>query len=98
MTQKLDIIATIICKPGKHLEVIAAIEECVAPSRSEEGCEMYNFYADIQVPGKFVFIETWAGKEALEKHMTLPHFLKLVEKVTPLLESGFDVQMLERVL
>lgn len=98
MVHKLNIIATIKCKPGTHLDVIAAIEECVAPTRSEEGCEVYNFYADLEVTGKFVFIETWINKEAHNKHVTLPHFIQMVEKLKPLMVGGFDVQMLEQVL
>jgi quinol monooxygenase YgiN len=97
MTQKLDIIATIICKPGTKAEVRAAVEECIALSRAEEGCEMYRFYADTEVMGRFVFIETWTNKAALDHHVTLPHFIKMAEKLTPLIEGGFDVQMLEQV-
>lgn len=97
MTTKLDIIATIISKVGMEAKVLAAVEACIAPSRAEAGCEMYKFYKDTEIAGKFVFIETWADKAALDHHMTLPHFIKLADTLTPLLEDGFHVEMLEHV-
>ncbi len=97
MTKKLDVIAAIRCKPNREAEVLAAVEECIAPSRAEAGCDKYDFFADMDVQGRFVFIETWADKAALDHHMTLPHFNRLVEKLTPLIDGGFEVQTLEHI-
>ena len=95
MTKKLDIIATIQCKPGTEKDVMAAVADCIEPSRAEDGCEKYDFYADLEVTGQFVFIETWADQAALDNHVTLPHFIKMAEIVEPLLVDGFHVQKLE---
>lgn len=97
MSQKLHVIATVQCKPGTEDAMIAAIQDCAVQSRLEEGCEVYRFYKHAAQAGKFVFIETWRDKAALDLHVTLPHFLKMIETVQPLLLADFDIQLLEEV-
>ena len=98
MSEKLHVIATVVCKPGAEDALVAAIQECVTHSRAEDGCEVYRFYKHAAQAGKFVFIETWKNKAALDHHVTLPHFQKMIETAQPLLLQDFDIQLLEEVI
>jgi quinol monooxygenase YgiN len=40
----------------------------VEPSRKEEGSLGYDLFVDQSDPGRFVFVEHWASREARDKH------------------------------
>ena len=50
-----------------------ALADVIASTRTEEGCEDYGCYEDTQSPGRYVFVERWRDKAALERHLATPH-------------------------
>lgn len=50
-------------------------------SRAEAGCLEYNFYVDAHSDCRFIFVEKWASREALEAHFQTPHFKTFFEVI-----------------
>jgi len=77
--------AFIEVKDGMAQKFAEAAGKCVTETRKEPGCHFYTLYTDNVNPLKFVIVEEWESKEALDKHMTLPHFLALGEDIKDLI-------------
>lgn len=77
--------AFIEVKEGMAQKFVEAANKCVKETRKEPGNSFYTLYADSENPLKFVIVEEWESKAALDEHMTLPHFLKLGEDIKDLL-------------
>ena len=74
-------------KDGMAKSFLDAVEKCVAETRKEPGCRFYTLYADAENPLKYVIVEEWDSKAALDVHMTLPHFLVLGESLKDVLSA-----------
>ena len=64
---------TIDLDPAKREVFIAAANECMAATRTEEGNEGYAFSADLADEGRFYVSEQWASQEAMDTHMATAH-------------------------
>jgi len=88
--EPLTIVATVTVKPEFKDDVLKAIKTVVDATRKEPGCIFYDVFEDVNNPLKFVFIETWKSKEAIDSHNSSVHltnFVKTIEgKAT--LEAG----------
>ena len=87
MSEEIKIVATLLAKPGKGAALEKALRACVQPSRAEAGCHFYDLHVDQANPERFVFIEGWANKEAIEHHKSTPHYRAMAEAVGDLLEQ-----------
>jgi quinol monooxygenase YgiN len=67
---ELNLLAVLYAKPGRETVLRKNLTALVTPSRSEEGNQRYELYADVQDPGRFVFLESWASREAQQRHHT----------------------------
>ncbi|MFC4606194.1 putative quinol monooxygenase [Rhodococcus kronopolitis] len=70
----LHVVATIAAKPGSEETVRSALSALAAASRDEDGCISYELFESAQAAGTFVTVEVWTGQEALQAHMSAPHF------------------------
>ena len=94
MSNVIKIVATLRAKPGHRAEVEQALRACVKGSRAEAGCIAYALHVDIDDPDRFVFIEAWANREAIEQHKTTTHYETMAGAVKDLLEHR-EVLLLE---
>ena len=63
----------------------------VAPTRAEPGCVNYDLHRLQNDPSRFVLYEGWQSTDALAEHMTLPHFVKMLGQLEPVVaEHGDD--------
>jgi len=65
--------AKITTTPGKRDAFIKAAQPCIAATRKEDGCLLYELYASTEHPDKVMYFERWASREALDKHLQAPH-------------------------
>ncbi len=63
-----------VAKEGCVAEMKALLTMMVAPSRAEDGCELYNIYQMEEKPDTFVVIETWRDAVALKGHQDSEHY------------------------
>jgi quinol monooxygenase YgiN len=54
-------------------QFLAIATEMCSASRGDDGCIGYRFYADLEQPERYVFIEEWRDDEALQSHFMQPH-------------------------
>lgn len=71
----LTIVATIIAKEGKRDLLVTELNKLVEPTLLEEGNIEYTFYKDLQNDNKFIAVEKWANKEAIDNHMKQEHIV-----------------------
>ncbi|MDL2286591.1 antibiotic biosynthesis monooxygenase [Desulfococcaceae bacterium OttesenSCG-928-F15] len=71
----IQIVAHIELKPGFREELMPVLKTLVEESRKEEGNIAYDLYENLKKPDKFVMIETWASREAIDAHSKMPHYL-----------------------
>lgn len=95
MSQPIAVVATVDAKPDCVAQVEDAIRICVTKTRKEPGCILYNCHTDLNVSGRFVFIEQWKSLEALAEHEKMPHFLTLAETLKSLLAAPAQVAILQ---
>jgi quinol monooxygenase YgiN len=66
----------------------AALPAVIAATRAEDGCEDYGCYEDTGKPGRFVFVERWRDKAALDRHLATPHMAAWMQAAGPRLKSA----------
>lgn len=74
--------------PTDRAAIRAALPAVVAATRAEEGCEEYGCYEDTQQSGRFVFVERWRDKAALDRHLATPHMADWMEVAGPKLTAA----------
>lgn len=77
MSEEITVIAIMEAKPGDEATAEAAIRACVVETRKEPGCRLYTAHSDISAPGRFIFVERWADRAALDAHGQQPHFREM---------------------
>ncbi|GBR11630.1 putative quinol monooxygenase [Acetobacter oeni] len=92
---QIEVVAIVKAKPGHGEEVAAAMKACEAPSRAESTNKLYTPHRDLDDPDTFVFIESWASREALQAHIETAHFKEMDKKLQPLLAAPFEVHILK---
>jgi quinol monooxygenase YgiN len=70
----LIVIAEMFAKAGQEGELRTHLLALVEPTRKEEGCLRYDLHLCATEPGRFIFLETWTSREALDRHMQTAHF------------------------
>ena len=93
----ITVYARFKAKEGKTEEVKQALSGLIAPTRAEEGCVSYDLHQSTDDPSQFMFYETWASKEAIDKHMQTPHVSAVVARVDELVETPFEISTWEKL-
>lgn len=93
----ISIIAKCQGKPEMVDDLTKLALDLVIASRKEEGNISYNFYADINDPSRFTFIEVWKDQEAIDIHNETPHFQDFVAKAGPLFAGPLDIALYNKL-
>jgi quinol monooxygenase YgiN len=84
-------------RPGHEGAVAEAILEAIVPAREEPGCRGIHAFRSIRDPRLFYIHSRWKDEGAFEYHATLPHTVRLLERVEPLIDHPLDVTRTERI-
>lgn len=76
----LIVAAKIITAPGKRDAFIKAAQPCIAATRKEGGCILYELYASSEDENKLLYYEHWKSRADLDKHLVAEH-MKQFEQV-----------------
>ena len=87
----LTVFARFRARTGAADAVAAAIAEVLPQSRAEPGCLGIEAYRSIQDRGLFHIHSLWFDEAAFELHAGLPHTLRFLEKVQPLIDHPLDI-------
>ncbi len=78
---EIRIVAELDLKPGCRDDLIPILRALVEGSRAEAGNKAYNLTEDLEKPGHFFVVETWASAKAIEEHNATPHFQAFVRAI-----------------
>src|SRR5207248_2844259 len=74
--------------PSDRDAIRAALPDVIKATRAEDGCEEYGCYEDTLQPARFVFVERWRDKAALDRHLATPHMASWMKVAGPKLQSA----------
>jgi quinol monooxygenase YgiN len=94
---ELFIFARFHARPGREDVVADALRAVLAPSREEPGYLSIHAFRSVREPPVFYIHSRWLDEAAFERHAVLPHTLRFVEQVEPLLDHPLDVTRAERI-
>lgn len=84
-------------RPGNEAAVAGALLDVVAPSRQEPGCLGIHAFRSIRDPQLYYIHSRWKDEAAFELHAALPHTVRFVERVQPLIDHPLEVTRAERI-
>jgi quinol monooxygenase YgiN len=84
-------------REGQESSVGAAIADVVGPTGEEPGCLSVHAFRSIRDPRLFYIHSRWVNEEAFETHAALPHTVRFIERVEPLIDHAPDIARTEIV-
>jgi quinol monooxygenase YgiN len=87
---ELFIFARFHAREGQEAAVAAALRDVVAPSREEPGYVAIGAYRSTREPRLFYIHSRWIDEAAFETHAGLPHTVRFVERMQPLIDHPFE--------
>jgi len=94
---EIFIFARFHARPGNEGAVADALRAVVAPSREEPGCVGIHAFRSIRDPRLFYIHSRWKDEAAFETHAGLPHTVRFLERVAPLIDHALDVTRAEHI-
>lgn len=88
---ELVIFARFHARPGQEGAVAEALREVLAPTRREPGCRGIHAFRSVRDPRLFYIHSRWQDEAAFDRHASLPHTLRFVAGMEPLIDHPFDV-------
>jgi quinol monooxygenase YgiN len=97
MAMEIFVFARLHARPGQRDAVRQAMFEVQGPTRREAGCVSYGAFQSVRDPDEFYIHTRWKDMAAFERHAELPHTIRFVESVEPLLDHELKVTLSERL-
>ena len=94
---ELYIFARFHARPGLESEVAEALLEVIGSTRQEPGCLRVHAFRSLRDPRLFYIHSRWRDEEAFELHATLPHTVRFLERVEPLIDHALDIARTRRI-
>lgn len=91
------VFARLHARPGKQSEVRQVLFEVQGPTRAEPGCLAYGGFRSLRDPDEFYIHSRWQNVEAFERHAGLPHTVRFLASVEPLLDHPFKASLVEQL-
>jgi quinol monooxygenase YgiN len=88
---ELFIFARFYAREGQEMALVEALRAEVDDSRRELGCLAHDAYRSTHDSHLFYIHSRWSNEAAFERHAKLPHTLRFVEAVQPLIDHELDV-------
>ena len=95
--KEVVVVAQIRAREEFIKEVERASLQLIAPARSEEGCLNYDLHRNADDPALFMFHETWASREALDRHLRMPYLDGFDEQTEGMLAAEVEITFWEKV-
>jgi quinol monooxygenase YgiN len=88
---ELVIFARFHARLGMEDALAAAMLEVLGPTSEEPGCLSIGDFRSIRDPRLFFIHSRWRDEVAFEHHATLPHTVRFLERVQPLIDHELDI-------
>jgi len=80
--------ATLQASEGNESELENALLGMIPKTAKEEGALEYRLHKSKSIPGNYFFYEKYTGQQALDSHLTTPHYKTLIETIGDLLAEA----------
>jgi len=94
---ELFIFARFRARPGNEGAVAQVLQEVLPPSREEAGCLDIHAFQSTRDPLLFYIHSRWKDEAAFDQHAGLPHTLRFLARVEPLIDHPLDVARTRRI-
>ena len=94
---ELFIFARFHARPGQEITLQEALRDVLGPTRGEAGCIRIHAFRSTRDPRLFYIHSQWQNDAAFEIHGGLPHTVKFIERVEPLIDHPLDVTRSELI-
>ena len=94
---EMFIFARFHARPGKEGTVVKTLLEVLEPTRQEAGCLNIHAFQSKRDPQLFYIHSRWKDEAAFDYHADLPHTLRFVEGIVPLIDHPLDVTRAEEI-
>jgi quinol monooxygenase YgiN len=91
------IFARFHAREGQERALEEALRANLEPTRAEPGCRHTHLYRSIRDRGLFYIHSQFVDEAAFELHAGLPHTMRMVERVTPLIDHPFEATRAEEI-
>lgn len=85
-------------RAGQERAVEQLIREGQDGTRKESGCLRTHVFRSIRDPGLFYIHAHWKDEAAFDTHAGLPHTVRFIERVEPLIDHPLDVTRSEMII
>jgi quinol monooxygenase YgiN len=92
---ELFIFARFHAQPDREKAVEAALRNVLGPTRKETGCISIQVFRSVRDSRLFYIHSRWTDEAAFDKHTGLPHTIRFIERVEPLIDHPLDVTRAE---
>lgn len=93
----LFIFARFHALPGREGELESALRDNLAPTRAEPGCRSIRLFRSIRDDRLFYIHSRFEDEAAFERHAALPHTVRMIGRVEPLLDHPFAATRAEQI-
>lgn len=94
---EIFVFARLHARTGKQEDVRRAMFDVQGPTRQEPGCLAYGAFRSVRDRDEFYIHSRWKDMAAFERHAELPHTVRFVETVEPLLDHSFKATLSEQI-
>ena len=95
---ELDTIVRFLAKAGREDEVAEVMREASEAVRAEPGCVYIAYFRSTRDLRLFFIHSRWKDEAAFEVHAELPHTLRFLERIEPLLDHELKVERTVEIL
>ena len=88
---ELSVFARFHAREGHEDAVAAALRAVSVPSSDEPGCLAIQAHRSIRDPRLFYIHSRWVDEAAFDTHAGLPHTVRFLERVRPLIDHELEV-------
>ena len=84
---ELTIVAVIVVKPNKIIELRPLFDTLIKHTTKELGCVRYDLHHDNEDPSRYLFYEIWETRPLWQVHMASPHLLAFQQATSDMIVS-----------
>ena len=89
-SMEMSFFARFHAREGLEDAVAAALRDVVPATRAEADCRFISAFRSLHDPRWFYVHSRWTDEAAFDRHAALPHTVRFVERIEPLLDHPFD--------
>jgi quinol monooxygenase YgiN len=91
VASELFVFTRCCAKESRQHSMAETIQEVLRPTRQEHGCLNIDAFRSTRDQGVFFIYSRWKDEAAFDRHLQLPHTVRFLESIQPLLAQTMEV-------